>query len=152
MLEPLLAVIPLQLLAYRNRTHARPQRRPAAQPREDRDRRVAATRLAIGGGMTAPLPDWLEPLPTPNGCGRRRLGDRQQALPSLDLMERAGAGLARLTADLAPEGAVAAVCGKGNNGGDGLVAARLPARGGPRRAGAADRAAGRTCAATRRST
>src|SRR5205809_1045703 len=75
--------------------------------------------------MTAPLPDWLEPLPD---AERMRETDtwaiEQQGVPSLDLMERAGAGLARLTADLAPEGAVAVVCGKGNNGGDGLVAAR----------------------------
>jgi NAD(P)H-hydrate epimerase len=40
-------------------------------------------------------------------------------------MERAGAGLARLVGDVAPQGPVAVVCGKGNNGGDGLVAARL---------------------------
>jgi ADP-dependent NAD(P)H-hydrate dehydratase / NAD(P)H-hydrate epimerase len=76
--------------------------------------------------MTAPLPDWLEPLPD---AERMRATDawaiEQPGVPSLDLMERAGAGLARLTADLAPEGAVVVVCGKGNNGGDGLVAARL---------------------------
>src|ERR1700704_3131656 len=76
--------------------------------------------------MTAPLPDWLEPLPD---AERMRATDawaiEQQGVPSLDLMERAGAGLARLTADLAPEGTVAVVCGKGNNGGDGLVAGRL---------------------------
>src|SRR6195256_4061708 len=76
--------------------------------------------------MTAPLPDWLEPLPD---AERMRATDawaiEQQGGPSLDPMERAGAGLARLTADLAPEGTVAVVCGKGNNGGDGLVAARL---------------------------
>src|SRR4030081_1903329 len=76
--------------------------------------------------MTAPLPDWLEPLPD---AERMRATDawgvEEQGVPSLDLMERAGAGLARLTADLTPEGAVAVVCGKGNNGGDGLVAARL---------------------------
>ncbi|TML06281.1 MAG: NAD(P)H-hydrate dehydratase [Actinobacteria bacterium] len=46
-------------------------------------------------------------------------------IPSLDLMERAGAGLAALVAEIAPDGSVAVVCGKGNNGGDGLVAARL---------------------------
>src|SRR4030081_601866 len=76
--------------------------------------------------MTAPLPDWLEPLPD---AERMRATDawaiEQEGVPSLDLMERAGAGLARLTADLAPEGTVAVVCGQGNNGGDGLVAARL---------------------------
>jgi NAD(P)H-hydrate epimerase len=48
-----------------------------------------------------------------------------QGVPSLDLMERAGAGLARLIEDVAPQGLVAIVCGKGNNGGDGFVAARL---------------------------
>ena len=41
MLQPLLAVIPLQLLAYRIATAARAERRSAAQPREDRHRRVA---------------------------------------------------------------------------------------------------------------
>ena len=40
MLQPLLAVIPLQLLAYRDRPPARAERRPAAQPRQDRHRRV----------------------------------------------------------------------------------------------------------------
>ena len=46
-------------------------------------------------------------------------------MPSLDLMERAGAGLARVTAAAAGHGPVCVVVGKGNNGGDGLVAARL---------------------------
>src|SRR6476620_7636895 len=76
--------------------------------------------------MTAPLPDWVEPLPD---AERMRATDawaiEEQGVPSLDLMERAGAGLARLAADLAPEGTIAVVCGKGNNGGDGLAAARL---------------------------
>ena len=45
--------------------------------------------------------------------------------PSLDLMERAGAGLARVTAASRPDGPVRVVIGKGNNGGDGLVVARL---------------------------
>ena len=49
MLQPLLAVIPLQLLAYRDRAPARAQRRPAAQPRQDRHRRVG--RLRGGGGV-----------------------------------------------------------------------------------------------------
>jgi len=48
-------------------------------------------------------------------------------IPSLDLMEAAGAGIAeellRYVRDLV-EKTVAVVCGKGNNGGDGLVIAR----------------------------
>ena len=46
-------------------------------------------------------------------------------IPSLELMERAGEGLARVIAEHVPAGRIAVVCGKGNNGGDGLVAARL---------------------------
>ncbi len=46
--------------------------------------------------------------------------------PGLELMERAGAGLVdELVERAARDGRVAVVCGKGNNGGDGLVAARL---------------------------
>lgn len=76
-------------------------------------------------GATA-LPDWLEPL---FGAEQMRAIDRwaieQQAIASLDLMERAGAGLTVHTDRLAPRGPIAIVCGKGNNGGDGLVAGRL---------------------------
>ncbi len=72
------------------------------------------------------LPGWVEPLPD---AARMRATDawaiEEQGVPSLDLMERAGFGLAALVARRAPEGRVAVVCGKGNNGGDGLVAARL---------------------------
>ena len=72
------------------------------------------------------LPGWLEPLPD---AELMRATDRwaieEQGVPSLDLMERAGAGLARLVAERVPEGPVGVVCGKGNNAGDGLVAARL---------------------------
>jgi NAD(P)H-hydrate epimerase len=48
-----------------------------------------------------------------------------QGIASFELMELAGAGLARVADETAPDGLVVAVCGKGNNGGDGLVAARL---------------------------
>jgi len=50
-----------------------------------------------------------------------------EKIPSLELMERAGEALARAARDmLSTSGGrrVALVCGKGNNGGDGLVAAR----------------------------
>jgi fructoselysine-6-P-deglycase FrlB-like protein len=49
----------------------------------------------------------------------------ERAVPSLDLMERAGEGLARVVVERGAAGRVAVVCGKGNNGGDGLVVARL---------------------------
>ena len=74
----------------------------------------------------ARLPEWLDPLP--DAAGQRSLDDwaiRQLGIPGTDLMERAGAGLAELVADRVPAGRVVVVCGKGNNGGDGFVAARL---------------------------
>lgn len=48
-----------------------------------------------------------------------------RGVPGLELMEAAGRGLAELVAELAPDGRVVVVCGAGNNGGDGYVAARL---------------------------
>jgi len=73
-----------------------------------------------------PLPGWLEPLPD---AEQMRAADAwaiaDQGVPSLELMERAGEGLARVVAEQAPDGPVAVVCGRGNNGGDGLVAARV---------------------------
>src|SRR5918911_3282013 len=59
---------------------------------------------------------------------RMRAVDRwaieEKKIPSADLMERAGEGLARVVAARAPAGRIVVVCGKGNNGGDGIVAAR----------------------------
>ena len=49
----------------------------------------------------------------------------EAGVPSLDLMERAGAGLARVVAEATGDGPIRVVIGKGNNGGDGLVVARL---------------------------
>ena len=72
------------------------------------------------------LPAWLQGLPDPE---RMRATDRwaieEQGIPGLELMERAGQGLADLVASVAPDGPIAIACGKGNNGGDGYVAARL---------------------------
>jgi NAD(P)H-hydrate epimerase len=52
----------------------------------------------------------------------------EQGIPSLDLMETAGEAVAEAVRDVANDGLVRVVCGKGNNGGDGLVAARHLAR------------------------
>ena len=69
---------------------------------------------------------WFDPRPE---AEQMRATDRwaieERGVPSLDLMERAGAGLADLVTEVAPSGPVLAVCGGGNNGGDGYVAARL---------------------------
>jgi NAD(P)H-hydrate epimerase len=71
------------------------------------------------------LPSWLEPLYT---ADEMRALDAwaidEQSVPSLELMERAGGEVARVVTALAPRGPVRAVCGKGNNGGDGLVVVR----------------------------
>ena len=75
--------------------------------------------------MTA-LPPWLEPLP--DASEQRALDEwaiKELGIPGLELMERAGSGLAKLVSDRAPQGPIAIVCGKGNNGGDGYVAARV---------------------------
>jgi NAD(P)H-hydrate epimerase len=74
----------------------------------------------------AQLPDWLDPLP--DASEQRALDEwaiGERGIPGVELMERAGTGLAELVASLAPAGRIVVVCGKGNNGGDGVVAARV---------------------------
>ncbi len=70
--------------------------------------------------------DWLAPLPD---AEQQRAIDEwaieQVGIPGVELMEHAGAGLAELVQSRAPAGRVVVICGKGNNGGDGLVVARL---------------------------
>ena len=72
------------------------------------------------------LPDWMQPV---YEAAEMRAVDawaiEDQGVPEADLMERAGLGLARVTAAVAGDGPVRIVVGKGNNGGDGSVAARI---------------------------
>jgi ADP-dependent NAD(P)H-hydrate dehydratase / NAD(P)H-hydrate epimerase len=71
------------------------------------------------------MESWLNPLYDAEGT---RAVDswaiEGQGIPGSELMEAAGAALAEAAAESAGEGPVRIVCGKGNNGGDGLVAAR----------------------------
>src|SRR4051794_29478492 len=71
------------------------------------------------------LPRWMEPLLE---AGEAKELDRwamqEKGIAGEELMERAGEGLAGVVARRAPAGRIAIVCGKGNNGADGVVAAR----------------------------
>jgi ADP-dependent NAD(P)H-hydrate dehydratase / NAD(P)H-hydrate epimerase len=71
------------------------------------------------------MESWLTPLFDAEGS---RAVDawaiEERGISSAQLMEAAGAALAEAVASLSPQGPVRIVCGKGNNGGDGLVAAR----------------------------
>lgn len=71
------------------------------------------------------MESWLSPLYDAEGI---RAVDRwaieEQGVPSAQLMEAAGTALAEAIAGLAPQGPVRVLCGKGNNGGDGEIAAR----------------------------
>jgi NAD(P)H-hydrate epimerase len=71
------------------------------------------------------MESWLQPLYDADGI---RAVDawaiEAQGIPATELMETAGTALAEAVAGLAPQGPLRIVCGKGNNGGDGKVAAR----------------------------
>lgn len=80
--------------------------------------------------MTLPklpeLPEWLDPLYSPD---EMRAADafamEQRGILELELAEKAGAGLAAVVEEVAQTGPIRVVVGPGNNGGDGLIAARL---------------------------
>ncbi|MGZ4174621.1 MAG: NAD(P)H-hydrate dehydratase [Solirubrobacteraceae bacterium] len=80
-----------------------------------------------GAGERVPaLPAWLTALPDAEqqrAIDAWAIGDR--GIPGIELMERAGAGLAEEVRRRVPGGRIVVVIGKGNNGGDGLVVARL---------------------------
>jgi ADP-dependent NAD(P)H-hydrate dehydratase / NAD(P)H-hydrate epimerase len=71
------------------------------------------------------MESWLKPLYDAEGS---RAVDawaiEEQGIASAQLMETAGTALAEAVASLSPQGPVRIVCGKGNNGGDGQIAAR----------------------------
>jgi hydroxyethylthiazole kinase-like uncharacterized protein yjeF len=68
---------------------------------------------------------WLKPLYDAAGIRAiDRWAIEEQGASSGQLMEAAGTALAEAVAGLSPQGPVRIVCGKGNNGGDGEVAAR----------------------------
>jgi ADP-dependent NAD(P)H-hydrate dehydratase / NAD(P)H-hydrate epimerase len=77
------------------------------------------------------MQSWLEPLY--DAAGMRSADSwaiEERGVPSLELMEAAGTALADAALEVARPGPARIVCGKGNNGGDGLVAARRLAEAG----------------------
>ncbi len=71
------------------------------------------------------MEDWLNPcLDAEEMRATDGWAIKDQGVPSLELMETAGRAVAEAAAQAATSSSAAIVCGKGNNGGDGLVAAR----------------------------
>jgi hydroxyethylthiazole kinase-like uncharacterized protein yjeF len=71
------------------------------------------------------MESWLTSLYDAEGMrALDRWAIEERAVPSLELMETAGRAVAEAVARRPSEGPVRVVCGKGNNAGDGLVAAR----------------------------
>jgi ADP-dependent NAD(P)H-hydrate dehydratase / NAD(P)H-hydrate epimerase len=71
------------------------------------------------------MEDWLDPcLDAEQMRATDSWAINDRGVPSLELMETAGRAVADAASETAGWGRAAIVCGKGNNGGDGLVAAR----------------------------
>src|ERR687894_1764265 len=74
----------------------------------------------------ASLPGWLDGVYDPDEMrGADRFAMERRGILELELAEKAGAGLAATTAEVAGEGPIRVMVGPGNNGGDGLISARL---------------------------
>ena len=164
MLQPILAVIPLQLLAYRDRAPARPERRPAAQPGQDGHRRVArrrsracaASRRPVERGrgrpssiaVREPAAALARPAARRRDDARRRpLGDRgaRGGRPRSDGARRRGRGAGGRApgAGRPGDGGVRQGQQRRRRAGGGAPAARLRAAGDGGVRGAAGRARGR---------
>ena len=71
------------------------------------------------------MEDWLDPcLDAEEMRATDAWAIKERGVPSLELMETAGRAVAEAAAQVATSGSAAIVCGKGNNSGDGRVAAR----------------------------
>ena len=74
----------------------------------------------------ASLPGWLDGLYDPDEMRAADLfAMERRGILELELAEKAGAGLAAAAAGVALRGPIRVVVGPGNNGGDGLIAARI---------------------------
>jgi ADP-dependent NAD(P)H-hydrate dehydratase / NAD(P)H-hydrate epimerase len=72
------------------------------------------------------MEEWLQPcLDAEEMRATDRWAIDEQHVPSLQLMETAGRAVAEAAAEVAHTSRAAVICGKGNNGGDGLVAGRV---------------------------
>jgi hydroxyethylthiazole kinase-like uncharacterized protein yjeF len=71
------------------------------------------------------MEDWLDPcLDADEMRATDRWAIQDRGVSSLELMELAGRAVAEVAGETAASGRAVVICGKGNNGGDGLVAAR----------------------------
>src|SRR4028119_2360187 len=88
------------------------------RPRKGRDMQEGRAR--------ASLPGWLDGLYDPEEMqAADRFAMDRRGILELELAEKAGAGLAAAAAEVAGGGPIRVVIGPGNNGGDGLISARL---------------------------
>src|SRR5262249_60684141 len=94
--------------------------RPGSRPR--RSRRCCATRGCASAGEARFMTHLFLARDQVRTLDRRAI--EEFGVPGVVLMENAGRGAAELLLRLGVHGRVVVCCGKGNNGGDGLVIAR----------------------------